>query len=209
MLKEEQKLHYISYKKVLKFIKTSDFFNKKRHDYEQEIVKWQINYMKNDGENWICDPEYGGDFFIFNPFCDLGFRKGVVDTLSAIGMDLEVIEEGIEKNANLWREQYMKKAFRNEFEPIFDILDRENFKNLPPLEKEHQENWLKIRKYEYYKRHKNSVDKYGIIEPEMKLTKEEVQEINDYLENKKIERLKILEQFKTQNKKHTRILKLI
>lgn len=97
MLQKNQNLSNISYRKILKFVKSSAFFNKKRHDYELEIVKFQINWMRNGGDGFISDTKYGGDFCFFTPVCDLGFRKGVVDTLSEIGINRDVIEEGLEK----------------------------------------------------------------------------------------------------------------
>lgn len=36
-----------------------------------------------------------GEFIHFSPLCDIGFRKGIVDTLESIGMADETIEEGI------------------------------------------------------------------------------------------------------------------
>lgn len=51
MLRNNQKLFYLNYDQILNFVKKSDFFHQKRHDYEQEIVKWQIDWMKNDEAN--------------------------------------------------------------------------------------------------------------------------------------------------------------
>lgn len=34
------------YNKVLKFINSSDLFKQKAHEYEQEIVKWRIDWIK-------------------------------------------------------------------------------------------------------------------------------------------------------------------
>ena len=59
MLKRNQKLFYMSTNRVLQFVKTSPFFQEKRHEYEQEIVKCQIDWMRSDGENWIIDEDYG------------------------------------------------------------------------------------------------------------------------------------------------------
>ena len=119
MIQKEQKLSNINISQILEFIIKSPIYLEKRHEYEQIIVKWQINYMKNNGENWITDPEYGGDMITLSPECDIGFRKGVVDTLSKIGINSEAIEEGIEANADLWRDGYMNLAFHNRYEPVF------------------------------------------------------------------------------------------
>ena len=88
---------------------------KEETEYELKVVKWQIEWIKNGGENWVCDEELGGDFTMLSPVCDLGFRKGVVDTLLAIGMDEEVIEEGLEKYADIWRDRFISSAFFNKY----------------------------------------------------------------------------------------------
>ncbi len=116
------------------------------------------------------------------PVVDLGVRKGVVDTLLKIGMNKDVIEEGLEKYANLWREHFMVSAFRNEYELFLSKFQVE------PAEEEHRVKWLKMRKYEYYQRHKKSVDLYGVVEPDMLMTKEEVLELKKYLDQKHQER---------------------
>ena len=41
------------------------------------------------------------------------YTEGVVDTLLAIGMDEEVIEEGLEKYADIWRDRFISSAFFN------------------------------------------------------------------------------------------------
>lgn len=205
-LKKDQKLFYMSTNKVLQFVKTSPFFKEKRHEYEQEIVKWQIDWMKSGGENWIIDEDYGGDLCFLSSVCDLGFRKGVVDTLSKIGMDIDAIEEGIEKNADCWRDLFMKRAFTNEYELFFFNFSnylfgnerQEERKTLEPADPDFKEKWLKIRKYEYYQRHKASVDKYGVVEPDMTLSNEEVSKLRIYLEHKDCERKMQIQQYKQE-----------
>lgn len=215
MLKQNQKLFYMSTNRVLEFVRTSPFFQEKRHDYEQEIVKWQIDWMKNNGESWLVDEDYGGDLMFLTPVCDLGFRKGIVDTLLSIGMNISAIEEGIEKNAPKWRDSLMNQAFFNEYEPVLLDIDFSLFlgesdqpkperKNLEPTDYEFQKNWLKMRKYEYYQRHKDSVDKYGIVEPDMLLADNEVIELRTYLEEKHNERKLQIEQYEKQNQKSLR-----
>ncbi len=205
MLKKNQNLFFMSNNKILNFIKNSSFFQEKRHDYELEIVKWQIEWMKSGGENWIVDDKYGGDLVFLSPLCDIGFRKGIIDTLSKIGMNIDAIEEGIEKHANMWRDSFMNKAFTNEYEPVFydmiicNFFDegkrQEEKPELEPVDQEFKEKWLKMRKYEYYQRHKNSVDKYGVVEQDMQMSEEEVNELKLYLSIKSEERKKQLEDF--------------
>lgn len=217
MLKQNQKLFYMSTNKVLQFVKTSKFFKEKRHEYEQEIVKWQIDWMRSGGENWVIDEDYGGDFVFLTPICDLGFRKGVVDTLSSIGMNIDAIEEGIERNADRWRDSFMNRAFANEYEPVFlnivfgnEEQPRKVSKTLEPADSEFKEKWLRMRKYEYYQRHKDSVDKYGVVEPDMTLSDDEVIEFKAYLEQKHNERKLQIEQYEQErntNKVQQRVLR--
>lgn len=217
MLKQNQKLFYMSTNKVLQFVKTSKFFKEKRHEYEQEIVKWQIDWMRSGGENWVIDEDYGGDFVFLTPVCDLGFRKGVVDTLSSIGMNIDAIEEGIERNADRWRDSFMNRAFANEYEPVFlnivfgnEEQPRKVSKTLEPADSEFKEKWLRMRKYEYYQRHKDSVDKYGVVEPDMTLSDDEVIEFKAYLEQKHNERKLQIEQYEQErntNKVQQRVLR--
>lgn len=161
---------------VLNYIVTSERFNKARYEYEQRIVSWQIDWMKNDGSGWIVDNKYG-EFITFSPDYDKGFRKGIVDTLLAIGMNKEAVEEGIEKNANKWREKCMRIAYRNLYSVSPFTFHGNNLSD-----KEHYEKWLKLRLYEYYIEHKDEIDKYGEVLPEMKMTELEVNELKKWLE---------------------------
>ena len=125
---------------------------------------------------------------------DLGFRKGIVDTLMAIGMNKDAIEEGIEKNAPKWRNALMERAFENEYESVF--LSIYNY-DLPPVVPEFKANWLKLRIYEYYQRHKDYVDKYGVVEPDMLLSDDEVLKLKTYLVQKDIDRKSEIEKSKS------------
>ncbi len=208
--KQEKKLFFISHRRILDFVKNSPVFREKRHEYEQEIVKWQIKFIMGHGENWICDEKYGGDFVYMDPLVDLGIRKGVVDTLEKIGMSRDAIEEGLERNADLWRDQCMRSAFRNEYNSVFDTCfflcnlgevetsEKEEFVPLEDPEQEHMDNWIKLRKYEYYQRHKKSVDKYGTVEPEMLMSKEDVVRLKLYLDEKHTERKERIEEYRKQ-----------
>lgn len=183
---------------IIEYLINSENFNKLRYGYEQKIVSWQIDWMRNGGENWIIDEELGGELYMFSTKCDYAFRKGVVDTLLAIGMNIDAIEEGIEKNADKWRERYMRVAFHN-------IYSRYNFglygSEDPALEEpsqEHYENWRKLRLYKYYIEHKDSVDKYGEILPEMRMTEIEVTKLNEWLENAHKKRMKKIEEYESK-----------
>lgn len=191
MFQSKFKLSHLPSSIIKQYFQQSEIFQKARHDYEQKIVEWQIDWMNNDGEGWIVDENLGGDFFMFGSKCDIAFRKGIVDTLAAIGMHIDAIEEGIEKNSNKWREQYMQYAFRNIYSPIsFGI--NSNSQNRIEVDPEFQAAWMKMRLYEYYQNHKDSVNKYGEVLPEMKMADEDVRYLNEYLDIKGQERLEQL-----------------
>lgn len=200
MLQKKAKLPEVYFGKILDFISTSEQFAKQCHDYEQRIVLWQINHMLSNGEGWISDPNLGGDFSLLMPNCDLAFRKGVVDTLLAINLAPDAIEEGLEKNARLWRDYFIEKAFSNTFEPLLVCsLKDDNVVELPPIISEHKIAWIKMRKYEYYLNNKESVDLYGCVEYDMLMSDEEVTALKSFLELANKKRLEQIENYKGKN----------
>ncbi|MCI8575223.1 MAG: hypothetical protein HFI09_02005, partial [Bacilli bacterium] len=129
---------------LLNYVKTSKVFKAERDAYEQRIVKWQIGWMVNGGDAWLVPEEFGGDFIRFNKNCDIGFRKGILRTLEAIGMDTDAIERGIEENVDLWREREMLSAFRNNYEPILGFVNKKR-NDMKPTNEEHKNAWIKLR----------------------------------------------------------------
>lgn len=165
----EQKGIRIPKNNILEYINNSGTFKTLRHNYELEIVKWQIEWIKGGGENWILPDGFGDADITMSDDCDICFREGVIATLTAIGMDEEVIEEGLEKNAHLWRDFYFRRAFRNVYQPIGFLRKTQ----LQAPTEAHKKNWLKNREYEYYLAHKYSVLQYGKLTPAMQMTEEE------------------------------------
>ncbi|MBQ9790760.1 MAG: hypothetical protein IJW24_04145 [Clostridia bacterium] len=177
---------------IQQFMNKSDRFNELRHNYELEIVRWQINYMKNDGEGWLIPKGYDDFSIMVSPDAVDIFRGGVVRTLTAIGMDPEVVEEGIEKNADMFRERYISSGFSNQFEPVH------YHRGSPaPADEEHRQNWLKAKRYEYYCKHKQSVDKYGTPHPDMLMTPEELKMLYDVLPAQNASRRKVIEEWRS------------
>lgn len=201
LILKKYNLYYLGKSTIIEYIINSNNFNKLRHEYEQKIVSWQIDWMCNGGDNWIIDEKLGGDLYLFSTKCDYAFRKGVVDTLLAIGMNINAIEEGIEKNANKWRENHMTIAFRNLYcvSPYSLLPSGNKEKLLEEPSQEHYEKWLKLRLYEYYIEHKDSVDKYGKVLPEMKMTEAEVIELKKWLEVAHEKRMKQIAEFKDKD----------
>lgn len=182
---------------ILNYVKTSPVFKAERDIYEQKIVRWQITYMINDGAGWLVPKEFNGDLIGFDKNCDIGFRKGILDTLEAIGMNRDAIEKGIEENVDLWRENLMLTAFRNTYEPTIGFINLK-FKEPPPASEEHRKAWMKFRLYQYYQEHKASIDKYGVVTPEMEMKEEEVQNLKEYLAKMHEERMAYLEELKNK-----------
>ena len=56
-----------------------------------------------------------------------------------------------------------------------------------------------MRRYEYYQRHKSSVDLYGTIIPDMVMSNEEVEKLKEYLKKKHNERKQYLEEINNIN----------
>lgn len=187
----EDKGIYISAREIKKFMDESELFNELRHDYELTIVKWQINFIQGGGEGWLIPEGFDDGSIIFDPNVDVMVRGGVVKTLRAIGMDREVIEEGLEKYASIWREGYMMQGFSREYEPVVYM------KGTPgPANESHKKNYLAMKLYKYYQEHKESVDKYGKATPEMLMTKEEARQVARELEVQNAERRKFIENWK-------------
>ena len=179
---------------IIDYMHKSEVFNKLRHDYEQRIVSWQIDWMNSNGENWKCED----DLYMFSTRCDEIFRNGIVNTLLAIGMSKDAIEEGIETNSDKWLEMYMKTAFRNQYNPIFFWADSHVDKLEAPAP-EHYTLWRQLRLYNYYNQHKDSIHKYGKVLPQMKMTKEEAKEVKQWLDEEHKKRMQQIQDYKTDS----------
>lgn len=180
----------ISKRDIKNFMDESELFNELRHNYEMAIVKWQIRWIMNDGENWLIPSGFDDMSMLFTPDVDVMVRGGVVKTLRAIGMDPEAIEEGLEKNS-VWRKICMEHGFRNEFEPhVYGKGSPE------PASESHKQNWIAMKLYKYYQEHKESVDKYGEPTPEMLMSKEEAYNLARTLENQNSVRRRLIAEWK-------------
>lgn len=163
---------------IKKFMDNSDSFAKLRHDYELKIVEWQIHWIINGGEGWCMPKGYDEFALLFSEDVDKIVRGGVVKTLRAIGMDSEVIEEGLEKYSDIWRPYCMKLGFKHIYDPVIYLKGKPE---MPPSE-EHKKNWLADREYQYYQTHKHSVDSYGTLTPAMQMSPEEYSKLTATLE---------------------------
>ena len=185
-------LYNIDYYKILEFVSTSKFFESERYKYELMVVECQIRWIMNDGEDWIVPVGYDEEFVGFHEDYDIIFRLGVLNTLLAIGMDKSVIEEGIEKYSSVWMDYCMERAFQNQYD---SSLDHFNY-HMDFADVLHRNNWIKLRKYEYYLRNKEVVERYGYNLEKLKMTDEEASRIYVYLIKKNAERLAYIEECK-------------
>ncbi len=188
LLKNDSNLENISYEEILNFI-SSPYFQNARHDYELKTVTWQINYMITGGDGWLVPKKYDDDFFIFEDDCDLGFREAVILTLTSIGMNQEVIEEGLELNRDIWLKSYMIRAFHNQNNLKFTFVE-----NMEECSEEYEKAWLNLREYEYYQRNKAMVDKYGKKSLAMQMNDAEVQNLKEFVQNEYYKRQKYLKE---------------
>ena len=170
------------YKNVLDYVKTSDLFYKKKKEYGLKIVRWQINFIRNGGEGYLLKDKHGVELWRISEDCDKSFRWAVIDTLEAVGMNRNLIEEGLEKFSDDWRIIYINHAFRNKYEPVvYNFLDSERAKEYPKVSEDFKSTWIAMRKYEYYIEHREFVELYGTIEPEMKISSEEYEDLKEYV----------------------------
>ncbi len=189
--------------KILNYISKSEEFQNLRHNYELEIVKWQINWIKGGGENWSIPEGFEDGDESISEDCDVCFREAVIATLTEIGMNAEVIEEGLEKNADIWRNFYFKRAFRNAFEPIGYLRKT----TLKPATESHKQNWLDNREYEYYLQHRESVERYGVVTENMKMSDKDYFNLQLTLKKQNEKRLAEIEEWKNIKNDYIDILR--
>ena len=188
---------YIPQDMIKDFMDNSETFANLRHEHELRIVKWQINWIQHGGGNWLSSNGSDGVFsLLISEDVDEIIRGGVVETLRSIGMDSEVIEEGLEKYAEIWRPAAMVNGFYHKYDPVFY-----NHGCLGEIDEKHKRNWLVNREYCYYQKHKSAVDKYGELTPAMQLDEEQHDILASILANQNAKRLREINEWKTKKSK--------
>ena len=145
-------------------IVTSKRFVELKNNYELELVKLYI-----EAKVRLLDYDYA--FKRINVQND--FPNAVIKVLSSMSFEREIIEEGIEKNVSLWLQQCITKSFENEFGYLDYPSKYHGLCRPQPASEEHLQNYIAASEYQYYKEHKDSVDKYGELTPNMQLTEDE------------------------------------
>ncbi len=194
---------YIPKHNIKSFIDNSKSFEKLRHAYELRIVEWQIKWIQGRGEGWLVPKGYDEIALLFSEDVDIIIRGGVLKTLQAIGMNKDVIEEGLERFADIWRPTAMRLGFEHLYEPVEYVIGNSERKKLEPVSEGHKKNWLADREYQYYQTHRNSVDKYGVLTPAMKMTPVEHAELLAVLTVQNSQRNKIIEVWKNNSSSHS------
>ncbi len=163
MFHKNEELFSIPFSEILNYVTNSTFFANHKHEYALKIVKWQIMWLMNGGSNYL--KIYSDSIvkaFLNSSECDLYFRWWIIETLKQLDLPVEIIQEGLEKNAYLWRNQVMEKTFFN----IYKYNTKELQMN--------KEKWLCLRQYKYYQNNQEWVDKYGKKEGGMLIPQEEI-----------------------------------
>ena len=202
LLQKEANLDDIEIDYIESYITNSKLFNSLKDKYEKKIVKWQIKYMINGGEGWIVDSVYGGDFSGMEDQCVNKFKNGVLQTLTAIGMDKIVIENCLQEYSNIWFSKMLNQSFNNVFEYTHsfsvvneDVIDL-NICEIHKCDSEFRNAWIKLKKYEYYLENKEIIDRFGDMRDVAYLTKEEVDELRKFVDFKSSARRHAIETFK-------------
>lgn len=154
---------------------------------EQEIIISEINNLLEEDKGWKTADNYLTTPPTFSKDYDINFRKKVKNNLLEKGLNETAIEMGLESTFTLWGKTVIERAFNNLAYPNFDTIE------YPKYNEDFKENWIKLRLYEYYKRNKKSVDKYGELLPEMNLNKKEVKQLRILVDDQTVERKVVIE----------------
>ena len=157
---------------IKKYVKYADSFNQRRNQFERDFVKTYLN-ARLDGHNMLTDCRF---FVPFDPNYDESFRDGVLKSMQKIGLDSHNVEACLELNANVWRKPVMQKTFINRNHLITNeeraVLAKHNpqlFHQLKNREKSDFQNWVRLREYDYYQKHRDIVDAMGTATEYMKM----------------------------------------
>lgn len=163
---------------VSSYIKESPIFNKRRYDYSLEIVKYQIQYMMDPDSDWFGDPEYGNGMMFFSEDYDKEFRESIVLALHSIGLDDDIIEDGIDTNLDIWLDTCVEATFYNNHYPVTgEMLFSDKEIDYSDCDEEYKEKWMKLRKHEYYMDHKESLIKNRVFLPESGISDGELKQL--------------------------------
>lgn len=139
------------------------------------IARWLINYsnvyakgfMKIDNRLKLSIVE-----------TDYAFRKSLSDSFKYLGFSYDRSEEAIESLSKYWRSPRMRAFFYSAYAGNMVLVARETYKK---HDLNFRDNWLRLKEYDYYQKHKDSVDKYSEQTPAMLMDKEEAEELKNMI----------------------------
>ena len=165
----------ISKSAIKKYVEESINFNNKIHEFQLKIARFIINDYNVWSKGLL---NIDGKLEYLTIESDYAFRKSLSDTFKYLGFSYDRSEEAIETFSKNWRLPRMKLQFYNGFAGDAVLVARETYSFHDP---EFMENWLKVKEYDYYKKHKDSVDKYGSATPSMLMSDEEAMNLKNQL----------------------------
>ena len=202
----QTKFPNISKEKIEKYICTSSGFYRIIHDYQMSIARWLINYINVNSKGFLRME----DKLCFSIVeTDYAFRKSLSDSLEYLGFSYDRKEEAIETFSKNWRRPRMSATFYNAFVGNMALVARETYKN---YSLNFRDDWIKLKEYDYYQKHKDSVYKYSEPTPAMLMDKEEAEELKKTLielSEKRHDELKFSKENMTNAQAAMKILKRI
>ena len=165
----------ISKDKIEHYINTSTGFEKMIHDYQMEIARWVINYSNVYAKGFL---KIDNRLKMSVVETDYAFRKSLSDSFKYLGFSYDRREEAIESLSKYWRSPRMRAFFYSAYAGDIALVARETYKK---HDLNFRDNWLRLKEYDYYQKHKESVDKYSEPTPAMLMDKEEAEELKNMI----------------------------
>ena len=156
---------------IKKYVYESVFLENSIHEYQLQVARFIINDLNVTSKGYL---KIDNDLILENVETDYALRKSLSDTFNYLGFSYERSEEAIEVYAQNWRSPRMRLLFYNAYAGNAVLVARETY---TPFDLYFRDNWLKLKEYDYYKKHKNSVDKYGEATSSMLMSDEEAEEM--------------------------------
>ena len=161
--------------KIEQYLNTSSGFNKIIHDYQMSIARWIINYMNVNAKGFLVTENHL-HFTVIES--DYAFRRSLSDSLKYIGFSYDRREEAIETFSKFWRSPRMRAFFYHAYAGNIALVARETYKK---HDLDFRDKWLRLKEYDYYQKHKESVDKYSEPTPAMLMDKKEAEELKNLI----------------------------
>ncbi len=165
---------------AIRYMKTSTEFVNKRNVYEQDLVKAYILLLRNNTSDDFYTVAEEKQAIIKHKNCLNVFRNRIMEAMRFLGLPENVIDLEIEKKRNLWYSRMQNHTFANKYIHLPAIENNRNF-IFPNLYQEwcgfddsiNKFNvlWKKLNDYQYYQAYKPVIDKAGMANQNMKISK--------------------------------------